>query len=220
MHNSGEKYTILVADDHDLVIDGYKSLIRNTPDFEIVGVAENGKEVQTFFETQTCDIIILDINMPEMNGIQTIEYLHHKAPYLKILVISMIISPLLIKKVLELGVDGYLFKTTRAEVMLEALREIVQNKKYFEESIEQARKSRFITTFIIDGKSVDISARELEIIKLVSLGKSTTEIAEELFISPYTVQTHRKNINSKLNTHNTAALISFAIKHSLISSVS
>lgn len=219
MYNSKDKYTILIADDHDLVIDGYKSVIQTTKEFEIVGIAHNGKEVQTYLETQKCDLIILDINMPSMDGIQTIEYLKQKAPTIKILVISMINSPLLVKKVVESGVDGYLFKTSRANDMLKALRQIVQNKKYFEASIEQARKSRFISSFIIDGNNVDISARELEIIKLVSLGKSTTEIAEELFISPYTVQTHRKNINSKLNIHNTAALVSFAIKHSLIASI-
>jgi len=219
MHSPKEKYRILIADDHDLVIDGYRSVIERTTEFEIAGVASNGKEVMTFFEMQKCDIIILDINMPSMNGIQTIEYLHDKAPSVKILVISMINSPLLVKKVVELEVDGYLFKTSNADIVLTALRQIVQGKKYFEESIERARRSRFKSTCIIDGKSVDFSARELEIIKLVSLGKSTDEIAEELFISPYTVQTHRKNINSKLDTHNTAELIAFAIKHSLIAPI-
>ena len=82
MSSAKEKYKILIADDHDLVIDGYKSVIQKTPDFEIVGIAHNGREVLTFFEMQTCDIIILDINMPTMNGVQTIEYLQHKAPSL------------------------------------------------------------------------------------------------------------------------------------------
>ena len=219
MFSSADTYKILIADDHDLVIDGYKSVINSTAEFEIAGVAKNGKEVQTFFETQTCDIIILDINMPDMNGVQTIEYLNNKTPSLKILVISMLTSPLLVKKVLDLGVDGYLFKTNSAENMLTALRQIVQNKKYFEESIQQTTKSRFVFTFNINGKSIDISTRELEIIKLVSFGKSTTEIADSLFISPYTVQTHRKNINLKLDTHNTAEMISFAIQHSIIASI-
>jgi DNA-binding NarL/FixJ family response regulator len=202
-----------------LVIDGYKSVIQTTAEFEVAGVAKDGHEVQTFFETQNCDIIILDINMPHMNGIQTIEYLRDKASSLKILVISMLNSPLLVKRVIELGVDGYLFKTSSADIMLTALRQIIQDKKYFEPSIDQAKNSRFVSTFSINGESIDISARELEIIKFVSLGKSTTEIADFLFISPYTVQTHRKNINFKLDTHNTAELISFAIKHSIISSI-
>ena len=101
MPSAADTYKILIADDHDLVIDGYKSVIQTTAEFIVAGVAKNGHEVQTFFETQTCDIIILDINMPEMNGIQTIEYLHGKAPSLKILVISMLNSPLLVKKVIE-----------------------------------------------------------------------------------------------------------------------
>jgi two-component system nitrate/nitrite response regulator NarL len=219
MLNSNKKYKILIADDHDLVRDGYKSIIQKSKDFEIAGVVGNGKEVLTFFETHTCDILILDINMPKMNGIQTIEYLNNKVPSLKILVVSMINSPLLVKKVIELGVDGYLFKTTRADVMITALKDIIIDNKFFEESIELTPKTRFITTFIIDGESIDMTARELEIIKLVSQGKSNMEIAEELFISLYTVQTHRKNINAKLDIHNSAELTSFAIKYSLISSV-
>ena len=219
MHNSSESYRILLADDHDMVIDGYRSVLQHAPGFEIAGVAHSGKEVQTFFETSNCDLIILDINMPDMNGLQTIEYLHRKVPTLKILVISMINSPLLVKKVIKLGVDGYLFKTSRADVMLKALDLIMNGSSYFEESIETAGQSRFLTTFMIDGQPVEITARELEIIKLVSLGRSTAEIAEELFISPYTVQTHKKNINAKLNIHNPAALVAFAIRNSIIASI-
>jgi DNA-binding NarL/FixJ family response regulator len=219
MPKSEGKYKVLIADDHDLVIQGYQSVIQETTDFEIVGVAHNGKEVMSFFERGSCDIIILDINMPKMNGVQSIEYLKQKLPSLKILVISMIVSPLLVKKVIDLGVDGYLFKTSNSDVMLTALRKIVDGGKCFEESIEQSRKSRFVSTFNIDGNLIDLSARELLIIKMVSLGKSTDQIADELCISPFTVQTHRKNINFKLDTHNTAALIAFAIKHSLIASI-
>ena len=214
-----KKYKVLLADDHDLVIDGYRSVLRGVPEFEIVGVAKNGLQVQTFFEKQSCEIIILDINMPGMNGIETIEYLKKKRPQLKILVISMLNSPLLFKKVKEMGIDGYLFKTSGADQMLKALRSIGQGEKYFEKTMEQGTKSRFTFTFNIKGKDVDLSARELEIIKLLSKGKSTTEIADELYISPHTVHTHRKNINAKLNIHNTAALVSFAIRHSLIASI-
>ena len=201
-----------------MVVAGYKSMINSITGFEIVGVATNGKEVQTFFETNTCDIIILDINMPLMNGVQTIEYLKNKAPTVKILVISMLISPLLVNKVIKLGVDGYLFKTSKANNMVDALEQIVQDKKYFEHSIGQTKKSGYVSTFNIDGQSVDITERELEIIKLMSLGKETTEIGELLFISPHTVHTHRKNIYLKLGTHNSVELIVLAMKHSIIAS--
>jgi len=218
MHSFTDTYKILIADDHDLVVEGYRSMINSINGFDVVGVAKNGIEVQTFFETKTCDIIILDINMPLMNGVQTIEYLKNKASHLKILVISMLISPLLVNKVVKLGVDGYLFKTSKANNMVKALRQIVQDKKYFEHTIGETKKSGYVSTFNINGQSVDISERELEIIKLISLGKETTEIGELLFISPHTVHTHRKNIYLKLDTHNSVELIVFAMKHSIIAS--
>ena len=164
-----------------------------------------------------------DVSAPE-NSTKTMriveaEYLHHKAPSVKILVISMINSPLIVKKVMELGVDGYLFKTSKGEVMLTALRQIVQDKQFFEETIKQDSKSRFTSTFNIDGGIIELTRRELEIIKLLSHGKSTDEIADELYISPHTVHTHRKNIFAKLDMHNTAELTSFAIRHSLVASI-
>jgi DNA-binding NarL/FixJ family response regulator len=214
-----DTYKVLIADDHQMMIDSYASIISEMREFKVVGAVKNGKKVETFFETKDADLILLDLNMPQMNGAQTIEFLKQKRPKLKILVVSMITSPLLVKQVINQGVDGFLFKTSAANEIVKAMRSILQGGHYFDDGINTNNKAKSISEFNIKGNTVALTSRELQVIKLISKGLSTDQIADTLFISPMTVHTHRKNIYLKLDTHNTAELISFSIRHNIISSL-
>lgn len=212
-----QKIKILIADDHDIVLEGYKSILSEIPNMEVVGKAANGKEVLYMLQSNLVDIVLMDLNMPQMDGIEATEKVKELFPNVKILVLTMLGDSMHIKKLVDLGVDGYLLKNSDKATLIRAIEGVYDGKPFFDGEVTKTILNRFKQKIEIDDEEVFLSDRELEIITQIALGLSTAEISEKLFISPHTVKTHRKNINFKLGIHNPAELLIFAKKKNLIS---
>jgi len=214
---------ILIADDHQILIDGIKAILSDGEKFNIVGEAHNGKEVLKHLEKEHPDVLIMDINMPEMDGIEVLKQVHGKTNDLKIIILSSYDDIRLIKEVLKMGVSGYLTKKSAAGNILDAVEKVVNGEQYYDKEIQQ----RIISAFPGASKKkkerpregvlpVSLTNREMDILKLIAQEYSSREIGEQLFISINTVETHRKNLIRKLNVRNSIGLAKFAIQHNLL----
>lgn len=204
---------IFIADDHQMVIDGIKALLADEPEINIVGEALNGQTVIEVLgmRSKNVDLILLDINMPGTDGIETTRYLRKHYPAIKILILSMYNKPYFIKNLIEEGVSGYILKNTGKEELLSAIRKVVDGGDYFSAEVTKTIMDSFRGKD--DTPEAKLTKREIEILRLLAKAHTTAEIAEQLFISPFTVDTHRKNLLSKLNLKNTPALVKYAMEN-------
>lgn len=209
---------IILCDDHTIITDGISDLLSSEEDIEIVAVCHNGQEVLDTLVKSDPDIILLDIDMPVMNGFECAEAVLEKDPRVKIAMLTMHEEKALIKRFIEIGVKGYFLKTIGKEELLRALRRIAEGEDYFPTDVTKALLREKVTSPNINKDPLlsELSDRETEIIRYVAKGKPNKEIAEELFISPRTVDTHRSNIMRKLNVHNVAGIIRFAFVNGLV----
>ena len=211
-----QKIRILIADDHEIVLDGYKSILNNSENMQVVATASNGIEVLNLLQSHQTDIVLLDINMPKMSGKDTAEKIKNEFPNTKLIVLTMFGDAAHIKEMVDIGVDGYLLKNSDKQTLIRAIESVFEGKSFFDGEVTKIILNKFKQTIEVNDENIVLSERELEIITLAAKGISNIEIAEKLFISPHTVKTHRKNINFKLNIHNPAELINFAKQHHLI----
>ncbi|RAI98747.1 LuxR family two component transcriptional regulator [Chitinophaga skermanii] len=205
---------IIIADDHQLLIDGLMAVLREEGAWEILEPVNNGMQLLDRLANTPVDLVLLDLNMPQLDGIKTLGHLKREFPQVKILVITNYNQPQLMMSVEELGADGYMLKSTSATELKSAIRKILQGEKIFtplqEEQIPIA--SYFLDDFM---KKYQLTKREVEIIKMISSEFTSKEIGQQLFISEFTVNTHRKNIMRKLEVKNMAGLMNFARVHGL-----
>lgn len=214
--------SILLADDHPLIADGIKITFQNTAEFEVKCVVTNGQEVLDFLENNWVDIVLLDIDMPIMDGITCATKIIEKYPKVKIAMLSMHQEKSIIKKLIAMGVKAYLLKTIPSNELLQAIKSVYEGKEFFSADLTKALLADNFTNIpqqqIKKSPLVDLlTAREKEIIKYLSQGLTNTQIGKKLFISPRTVDTHRTNIMKKLDLHNVASLVRFAFQNQLIS---
>jgi DNA-binding NarL/FixJ family response regulator len=208
---------ILITDDHQLFREGIANLLAASPQIEIVGQAENGQEAIDKARKLKPDIVMMDLSLPVINGVDATRILHQELPETKVLVLSMHADKNYIKEALEAGAFGYLFKDCTYDQLIEAIYTVSQGKKYLSDKITEVLIQDYLNkeeeTFDNDH---DISERESEILKLIAEGKSTREIADVLFISVKTVGTHKQHLLGKLNIKSTAGLIKYAIKKGIV----
>lgn len=209
---------ILIADDHQLFRDGLINLLSDTPEIEIVAHAENGKIAVEKAIIHKPDIVIMDIGMPVLSGIEATKLLKSKMPDVKIIALSMHSDKHFIKGMLEAGATGYLFKNCTHGQLIEAIETIYAGKKYLSDKITEV----LIDDYLDKGDATseveeNLSERELEVLKLIADGKSTREISEQIFVSVKTVGTHKQNILKKLDLTSTADIIKYALKKGIIS---
>jgi DNA-binding NarL/FixJ family response regulator len=209
---------VLIADDHQLVIDGLKLMLEATPDISCVATAANGQEVLRQLKMYNVDVLVLDVNMPVMDGIECCRQVAMAYPRLKILALSMMKEASLIKKMLKEGAAGFLLKNAGQEEVITAIKKVYHGEKVFSPEILD-----IIMNSLSGGKKTKpsslfprISRREKQVLNLIVWEKTTQEIAEELFISFGTVETHRKNLLNKLDVRNTAGLVRVALEHGLL----
>lgn len=212
---------IYLADDHQVLIDGIKFLLKMIPDFEIVGFSLDGKDLYSEITTKQADVLILDLNMPEKNGIEIIKELNQKKSACKIIVLSSYDELKLIREVMRLGANGYLTKRCAGENITEAIYSVHKGEDYFcntvrEKIFHYVTKDNQKINKDFSFKNLILTERELEIITLIALEFSGKEISDKLFISTNTVETHRKNIMRKIGAKNTIGLVKYAIKNNLI----
>jgi DNA-binding NarL/FixJ family response regulator len=209
---------IIIADDHQMFIDGIKSLLKLDKKMTIVGEANNGQVVLDILEKTKTDIILMDVNMLVMDGIEATKQVRQKYPDVKILMLTMFNTRDYIEKVLRAGAHGYILKNTGKEELHEAIETVIRGESYF---------SKEVTERIMEGLQkkkatennpmmVELTEREKDVLKLISEELTTQEIADKLFISHHTVETHRKNLISKLNVRNTAGLVKYAVHQGLV----
>ncbi|MFY7743686.1 MAG: response regulator [Flavobacterium sp.] len=215
-----KKIRIYLADDHQVLIDGILAVLKTNPKFEVVGYSLNGMNLVDTVEQKKADILIMDINMPQKDGIEVLKEFSEKGFSCKVIVLSSYDDFKLIKEVLKLGASGYLSKQCAGDSIMEAIESVAAGQDYFSKNIQEkifssltgntsaSENYEIINTMLTD--------RELEILKLISMEYSGKEIGEELFISANTVETHRKNLIKKLNVKNTIGLVKYAIKHNII----
>lgn len=202
---------ILIADDHKLFIDGIKLIFSDHKSWNIIAEASNGQEVLDAFKKQNIDIAILDVNMPQPNGFELSKFIKENHPGCKILILSMYGDEQFMNEFIRIGVNGYVLKNAGKVELIDAMKSILNNQTYISQELRQVNSPD--DSFV---KSLSLTQREKEIITLLSKEKSSQEIADALFISIYTVNTHRKNILHKLGIKNTAGLIKFATDNNLL----
>jgi len=210
------KIKILIADDHTMFLQGIISLLEQEPNIEIVGKAVNGLEALQVIEQIPVDLLILDISMPEMDGIELSKILKKKFSAIKILVVSTHSNVSIISRLIRIGVNGYLLKNAEKAELLKAINTIASGDNYFSEETEEKHLSNNLRIEKQVSTLTELSSREKEILVLIAHEYNTAEIAEKTFISLNTVNTHRKNLLSKLNAKNTAGLVKYAVENGLV----
>lgn len=210
------KIKIHLIDDHQIVIDGLLAVLKLEDDFEVVGFSLNGENVHERLIKNNADVLIMDINMPDIDGIDVLKDFQKKGIPCKIIVLSSYDDVKLIKEVLNLGVNGYLSKKCAGENIAEAIRKVYDGEQYFCDAIKDKMLTSFSNNTNTDAPVTNITKRELEILQLVVREFTTKEISEQLTISINTIDTHRKNIMKKLNVKNTIGMVKYAIKNDLV----
>jgi len=216
MKHKNEIIEIIIADDHAMFLDGISSLLANEQRFSIIGKAKNGKEVVTLLQQSLPDLIILDLSMPEMDGIELTKFLRKKHSSIKILIISTHGNTQTIAKLTRLGVNGYLLKNAEKKELIDAINTIYKGENYFSKEVTEKLKINNKNLSNRLYSTEELSQREKEILTLIAQEYTATEIADIAFISLNTVNTHRRNLLSKLNVKNTAGLVKYAVENGLL----
>ena len=209
---------VLLVDDHKIFTEGVASLLVNESDFEVVGECQNASQVKNMLKEKAIDVVLLDINLGEDSGLSVCKYIAEKHPNVKVLAMSMYNDESFITKMMKNGASGYILKNTGGEELLKALRSVYRGINY---------QSKEVTDIIMLSLSrqktpeknlyeLRFTRREKEVLELVAKGKTTKEIAEELFISNKTVETHRSNLLSKFEVKNMISLLKLAMEYGYI----
>jgi DNA-binding NarL/FixJ family response regulator len=215
-----EKIKILLADDHQMFLDGLCSLLMQLPDVQIVASVTNGKQLLDILGKDVADLAIVDMHMPVMNGLEITKVIKEKHPDVKILCLTMDNDMDSIKNMLEAGASGYILKNTgKAELEL-AIHQVFNGGNYLSQTVSNQIANNLLLKrkpAVDEAEDMNmLTEREIEIIKLIALENSNSEIAEMLYISPKTVETHRKNLMKKIGAKNSLGIFKFALKHKLI----
>jgi two-component system invasion response regulator UvrY len=205
---------VMLVDDHAVVRMGFKMLLESASDIKVVAEAENGEHAIQAYVAHHPDVVVMDITMPGIGGMEAIERILAKDSNAKILVLSAHEDSVHPKRVLNLGAMGYLTKRSAAEELIKAIRTVATGKKYIEAGVAQQMAIQQLSG---DQSPVDVlSEREFEVFMSLARGKTTNEIAETLFLSPRTVGTHLYNIKQKLNAQNSAEIALIAMRSGLL----
>lgn len=204
---------VFIIDDHPMVVAGLNSLLSQLKDIEVAGSASNAFEAVPFLKKTKVDVILLDINLPDISGIDLCKKINTEFPEIKIIGISTFSDRSYISRMIGNGATGYLIKSASAEEISEAIETVLQGKMYLSVSMEHVLHPLSV---IPQDASPVLTKREKEILHNIAEGLTNNQIAEKLFISPLTVDSHRKNLLTKLHANNTASLIRIAVENNLI----
>jgi len=209
---------ILITDDHQLFREGIVNLLAASPQIKVVGQAGNGQEAIEMARTLKPDVVIMDLSLPVVNGVDATRILHQELPDIKILVLSMHADKHFIKEALEAGASGYLFKNCTYSQLIEAINTVYQGKKYLSAKITEVLIDDYLNKDEeVTGIQQELTERESEILKLIAEGVSARDISAQLFISVKTVGTHKQHLLEKLKLKSTVDIIKYAIKKGIIS---
>ncbi|QNH62676.1 response regulator [Hymenobacter sediminicola] len=212
---------VFLTDDHTILRDGIRALLSLQPDLEVVGEASNGEELLTMLPSTPTDVVLMDINMPVLDGFATMKRLHDEYPDLRVLVLSMLDHENYVHRMLEAGATGYVLKNADITEITHGIRTVAAGRPFLCTEVGLDMLYKLVRNVAAPhenrGKSGDLSKRELEVLRLIAEGLTNAEIADRLFTSKRTIETHRQNIIEKTQAKNTAALIKFAVSSGLLS---
>jgi DNA-binding NarL/FixJ family response regulator len=215
------KIKVLLADDHTILRDGIASLLSEAEEIQIVGGVSSGEEVVNRFKEFDPHVILMDIMMGGMSGLEATRWIKEQNSQIKIVIVSSEIKKDFVSTGIKCGIDGYLPKDVDKDTLIEAIRKVNSGEKYFTPAITSLVFEDFYNLEKGERKSkrsvsLDLTKRENEVLEQIANGKSNREVAEALFISIKTVETHKTNILEKLGLNNTAELVRYAVKHNII----
>jgi DNA-binding NarL/FixJ family response regulator len=204
--------SVYIVDDHTVVIEGIYSLLQKESSIEIIGYANNANNCLQYFTNHQADVILMDISLPDMNGIDLCKIIKSKYPGIMVLALSTFNQGTYVRKMMESGASGYLLKNAGKQEIVEAIKLVTKGKTYLSFDAGQALKTDLQQQNAIP----PLTKREKEVLNNIAAGLTNVQIAEKLFISIDTVDSHRKNLYTKLNVKNTAMLIRFALENNLV----
>lgn len=207
-----EKYAVLLIDDHRILLEGVRSLINSLPKFHVADTASSGQEALALIKKNDYDILVTDYEVPELSGLELIKAARAVQPDIKVIVLSMHDDPAVVRELLRAGIQGYVLKNETHATLVEALQKVADGKKYFSDAISD------VLIQLSDGSAQTsvLTTREEEILRLIVKEYNSRQIAEILFISERTVETHRKNILRKSGASNLVGLIKYAYANNLV----
>ena len=205
---------LIIADDHPVIRDGIKIILEKYKDIELIATVENGSELLKILEEKETDIVLMDVNMPEMNGIEATRQLKTKYPDIKVLCFSQYDEKRFVKQILKGGANGYLLKNAAASELIKAIQIVSGGGIYLSEELPNVfgEKPKRRSNYLFP----ELSPRELDVLREICQGKSTQEIAEALYISHNTVETHRAHLLLKVGVKNTAGLVKWAVENEIV----
>jgi two-component system response regulator NreC len=210
---------VLIADDHGVVRKGLRLLLEQYPELSVIGEAANGREAVTMAAKLSPQIVVMDVGMPLLNGIEAARQILHGNSRTGIIMLTMHADESYLLRALHVGVKGYLLKESAEEDLLLAIMAVAQGRPFFSRTITEALLEDYMLVLKQEGLSDTfelLTAREKEVLQLLAEGKTNKEVAALLYISPYTVESHRTNLMQKLNLHNTAEIVLYAVRKGLV----
>jgi DNA-binding NarL/FixJ family response regulator len=209
---------LLLADDHQLMRQGLKSLIQTEPDMEVVGEAGNGSETVTLATKLRPHVVVMDIAMPDLNGIEATRQIIHANPQTKVIALSGHDTKQFVREMLSAGASAYLLKKRAYEELLQAVREVMQGRKFLSPDVAEGVVDAYVELSSMSSDRpafIVLTNREREVLQQLAEGRATKEMADALSVSVKTVETHRRNIMEKLNLHSVAELTKYAVREGI-----
>ena len=217
-----KKIRVLLVDDHTVLRQGLRSLLQDKPDMEVIGEAENGRQAVQLATKLLPDVVVMDIAMPLLNGLEATRQILAAAPGIKVIMLSAHSDDAYIDRVVSVGAVGFLVKQTSAQILAKAIHEVMAGNSFYSPQISKRLRDHYQKPDRIGGlmikKATGLTSRELEVIQLVAEGHANKQVAAGLNISIKTVEKHRQHLMDKLNIHDTAGLTRYAIAQGIIES--
>ncbi|TVZ55805.1 LuxR family two component transcriptional regulator [Lutibacter sp. Hel_I_33_5] len=217
------KVQVHIADDHKIVIEGVIAVINTESSIEVKGYSQTGTKVIKWLEKNSADVLILDISMPEVGGIEVLRYFKEKGIEQKTIILSSFDDPNFVKEIMEIGAKGYISKNNAGEHIVNAILKVANGGTYFSDDIKENLFKVFTGEEAVEGDfpkgffiSEELTDREVEVLRLIAKELNTSEIAKKINVSENTVKTHRQKLLKKLNVKNSVGLAMYAVKHKII----
>ena len=213
------KIKVHIADDHKILIDGVIALLNTEDDIEVEGYSLTGRQVVDWSKKNKADVLVLDINMPEMDGIEVLKTFKKRNVNIKTIILSSLSDPKLVREMVLLGASGFVDKSCASDHIIDAVKSVHNGVQYFSDDV----KSRLLDLYVTESKVEepelthgDLTEREVEVLKQIALEKSSSEIAEYLLVSIKTVETYRRSLYKKLKVKNVVGLAMYAVKNNIV----
>lgn len=213
---SENSFNLILVDDHPIYLDGLESILSTVNQFNIIGTANHGRNALSLIEKNTPDVLITDLNMPEMDGITLTRKVKEIFPSIKVLVLSMLTDRETVEKIMDAEAEGFVLKTANKSELVKAISTVAEGDTYYSNEIMNIMLARYKRKEKQEEAAQELTARELEILQLIAQELTSEKIADQLFISRRTVETHRRNILEKTNCTTLIGLLKYAVRHNLI----